>query len=79
MTTISKLAVLASFVLAASVSICHAAPRGGATAGKGGKTVQKCQWVTTTVPVSDGHDKYGFPINLRMVTTQIYVCRDTKA
>jgi hypothetical protein len=78
MTTISKLTALTSLVLAAGVSICHATPIGGTTAGKTAtKTVEKCTWVTTTVPVVTSVDKNGFP-TIRMETKQIYVCRTVR-
>jgi hypothetical protein len=77
MKTIAKFSALTSLLLAASVSVCHASPVKTGAAATQTATVKKevCRNVSTTVPVSDGADKYGFPKNLRMETRTIRVCR----
>lgn len=67
------LILTAVLALALPFGLVNAEPNAGGGSGSNAPA-QKCQWVTTTVPVLVGWTKHGFPI-IKMETTQIYVCR----
>ena len=69
--------VLLTVVLIAVVAVSSfslAKPAGG-----GGGTKRVCKDVQIPVIVSDGTDKYGFPINPHVVMQTITVCKIVKA
>ncbi len=70
---LTRVALATALMFSTSLAI----PAGGG--GTPPPTKQVCKWVQVPVMVSDGHDKYGFPINPRIVYQWFYFCKTVAA